>query len=40
VAAVVLTLGRRCSRGRPVGGVASVFRAVEAFPAVQMSPVV
>jgi hypothetical protein len=40
VAAVVLTLGRRCSRGRPVGGVASVFRAVKAFPAVQMSPVV
>jgi hypothetical protein len=23
----VLTVGRRCSRGRPVGGVASVFRA-------------
>jgi hypothetical protein len=25
--AAVLTVGRRCSRGRPVGGVASVFRA-------------
>jgi hypothetical protein len=32
--AAVLTVGRRCSRGRPVGGVASVFRAVKAFPAV------
>jgi hypothetical protein len=36
----VLTVVRRCGRGRPVGGVASVFRAAKAFTVVQMSLVV